>query len=227
MEIISIGNNHVRSGCCCNDRSGKFGCHSTGSHIASCGRFSKFSHIVIHIFYNVNKPGIRIGIGIVREKSVNVRHQDQKIRADQSRNYRRKCIIISEFYQILEFIGRDRVILIYNRDHALCQKLIKGILSIPAVGIIDHSILGHQDLRHHLIVFSKKFLIDSHQSGLANCRTCLFLFKLSRFSLHSQSCCSHSNGSGRYQNHIFPLVVKITEFSCKDLQFTKIQSSCF
>ena len=33
----------------------KLGRHSAGTHIASCGGFAKLTHIVIHVFYNINK----------------------------------------------------------------------------------------------------------------------------------------------------------------------------
>ena len=153
---------HVRSCRSGDDRSGKLGRHSAGAYIASCGGFAKLTHIVIHVFYNVDKLCIRIGIGIVCKKTVNIGHEDQKIRIDQCSNHRGKGIVVSEFYQVLEFVGGYRVVLIYNRDHLFCQKLLEGILGIPAVGIVDHGILGHQDLCHHLIVFPEKLLINGH-----------------------------------------------------------------
>ena len=227
VEVVSVSNDHVRPCRSCDDRSGKLGRHSPGAYIASCGGFAKLTHIVIHVFYNVDKLCIRIGIGIVCKKTVNIGHEDQKIRIDQCSNHRGKGIVVSEFYQVLEFVGGYRVVLIYNGDHLFCQKLLEGILGIPAVSIVDHGILGHQDLCHHLIVFPEKLLINGHQPGLSHSCTGLLFLKLCRLSLHTQCSCTYRNGSGGYQHYVFPLVMKVAELSGQDLQLTEIQSSCF
>ena len=161
------------------------------------------------------------------EKPVYIGHQNQKICTDQGCYHCGKGIVVSEFYQVLEFVGGYRVVLIYNGDHLFCQKLLEGILGIPAVGIVDHGILGHQDLCHHLIIFPEKLLINGHQPGLSHSCTGLLFLKLCRLSLHTQCSCTYRNGSGGYQHYVFPLIVKVAELSGQDLQLTEIQSSCF
>ena len=160
--------------------------------------------------------------------TVNIGHEDQKIRIDQCSNHGGKGIVVSEF---LPGSGIRRRI--PSRSHLQwgspfsARSWLEGILGIPAVGVVDHGILGHQDLCHHLIVFPEKLLINGHQPGLSHSCTGLFFLKLCRLSLHTQCSCTYRNGSGGYQHYVFPLVMKVAELSGQDLQLMKIQSSCF
>ena len=55
------------------------------------------------------------------------------------------------------------------------EKALESISGIIPAAVIDHGILGQQNLSRRLIILSKKFLIDHHQPGLADSRAGLLL----------------------------------------------------
>ena len=105
-------------------------------------------------------------------------------------------------------------------------------MSIITIQIIHNGIFSHQNLCRYMIVFRKQFLISHHQTGLTDCRACLFYshglcLGLSLNCLQIHCFFAHGNGTGSHQYDFLSLIADITEFSHQLFQPDIIQISCF
>ena len=175
--------------------------------------------MVVHDIHFRYKLRVRILLGIIRIKAVNVREKNQKICVDQSRNDRRQAVIVTE----PDLIRLNGVIFIDNRNDAERKELLEGIHGVYAAFRIHQGRFRQKKLGSGLSILREEFLIDHHQLDLSDrCAGLLLLEGMKRVQLHG--CAPHSDRTGRYQCHVLPLISEICNLSGQNLDLREVES---
>ena len=128
---------------------------------------------VIAVTSGMNRRlGIARGIGGVQ--AIDVGQQDQAIGADHLRHARRQPIVVA----IADFGGRDRIVLVDDRNGAepaaACQRVARIEIAAALFGVAE----SQQDLRDGQLVLLQHFLPCVREADLADRRRRLLLFQL-------------------------------------------------
>ena len=157
---------------------------------------------------------------IIRVQSVDIREQDQQIRADKRRDDRGQCVVVPD--HILHLECRYRVIFIHDRDHFHRKQLVECILGIPPVQIRLDRIPGQQDLCCLMVVLRKNPLICSHEPGLSDRRARLFL-RDGEGRLDMERLSAASDRARRHQDHVLALIPDIAQLPHEDIHLGVVQ----
>ena len=115
----------------------------------------------------------------------------------------------------------DGVVFIDDGNDAHPKQLFKGVLRVDAIDIVGNCLTRHQNLRRHLIIFCKNFLISHHQACLTDRRTCLLdcdrmLLQLLRRQMHRLFALGDS--AGRNEHNVLSLIFQIAQLPHQNLQ---------
>ena len=72
MKVGTVGDDHISSGGTRDLGSSQFGCHSTGSYVASGTSLSHGQQMLIQFFYHIDESCFWIFMGIIGKQPVNI-----------------------------------------------------------------------------------------------------------------------------------------------------------
>ena len=181
------------------------GDHTAGSHLA--GRFFGIAFHLTDIPHVGDSLCLRVFMGIVIVQPVDITHQDQDIPVYHRNHERSQGVIVPH----LDFLYRQGIIFIYDRDHPIFQQGIHSIFQIgQAFSVIEVPVVD-QYLGTSQMKDPEEIFIMLHQFRLPHRCQGLFLGHGGRFFLNSQDPHAGRLSTGRYQDHIHPLPLDICQ----------------
>ena len=165
----------------------------------------------------VNQLSVRFHPGICVVQAVDIRQDDKPLGTYQLCHNGGKRVIVSKILS-LQLAGFHSVVFVDYRNHAQLQQLCKGVLYIYSAAFPVHHVRSQKNLSHHVVVFSKKFVVQEHQLALSHGGKRLFLFRLFGPLKKPQLSHADADGPGGDQHQLLSRVLQIRQGSAKLLQ---------
>ncbi len=172
MGDAPVGDHHVHAG-----GGGDAGGLDLGAHAASrkLGRRAARDRLDggRNTFDDGRELRMRVAVAAGPIKSFNVGEQDQEIRARHRRHPRRQAIVVA----VADFAGRNRVVLVDDRDRAHRQEPRQRLAGVEIAAALFGVLQGQQDLAGDDAVASERPPPGARQRDLADRRRGLAVFE--------------------------------------------------
>ena len=134
---------------------------------------------------------------------------------------RRQRIIVAEF----QFIHRDGVVLVNDRDDAALQQLVDRHQRVLHALAVREVVPGEQNLRHANAVGRKRFVVRLHEKRLADSCGGLFLVQHlgPRAVAKGGEACGHCAGGN--EQHLMTVLLQLRQLRRKKTYFIRIQAA--
>ena len=140
--------------------------------------------------------GVLVGIGGV--KTVDVRQQDQQFRLYTFSHIGSQGIVVADD----DLIGGHGVIFIDDRQCPQFQQAVQGVAEILVALLGANILAGDQQLGHGVVVFTEELVVGVHQLALTHGGSSLFGGDILGPLQKAQFADTHTDGTGRNQNHL-------------------------
>ena len=150
-----------------------------------------------------NRIGILVGIGGIQ--TVDVRQQNQQVGLYGLGHLGGQGVVVTDD----DFLGGYGVVFVDDGQSTQLQQTVQGVGKILMTGLVDHVVVGNQQLCHGMVILAEELVIDIHQFTLTHGSGCLLGGDILGTLPQTQLAHTHADGAGGYQNHFVTCILDI------------------